>query len=78
MSKQLTMWLCQYCGKDTFTVDIDYLHGNDHLSCALEYEKSTMKNRTTLITVPVELILDTPNDQELGNKVRKLYYENNS
>ena len=78
MSNQLTMWTCQYCGKDTFTVDIDYLHGNDHLSCALEYEKSLMKNRTSLITISAETILNTPNDQELGVKVRKLYYENNS
>ena len=29
-------WICGYCGKDTKCVDIDYLDGYDHLSCALE------------------------------------------
>ena len=71
-------YICQYCGKDTSEVDYDYLHRFDHLSCALEAEQALMKNRTTLITIPAELILNTPNDQELGAKVRKIYYENNS
>jgi hypothetical protein len=75
---QILMWTCQYCGKDTSNIDLDYLNGYDHLSCALEAEQALMKNRTTLITIPVELIADTPNDQELGAKVRRLYYENNS
>jgi hypothetical protein len=29
------IWKCQYCGKDTSTVDMDYLHGTDHLECTL-------------------------------------------
>jgi hypothetical protein len=69
---------CQYCGENTGHIDFDYLVGTDHLSCALEYERSIMKNRTTLITVSAETVLNTPNDQELGAKVRQLYYENNS
>ena len=71
-------YICQYCGKDTSNVDYDYLSNYDHLSCALEAEQSIMKNRTTLITVPVELITNTPNDQELGTRVRQIYNENNS
>lgn len=78
MSKQLTIWTCRYCGKATDQVEYDYLAGTDHLSCALEYEKSIMKNRTNLITISAETILNTSNDQELGAKVRQLYYENNS
>ena len=35
-----------------------------------------MKQRTTLITISAEDILRTPNDQELGAKIRKLYYDN--
>jgi hypothetical protein len=34
-----------------------------------------MKNRTTLITISAEDILNTPNDQELGAKVRQKYWE---
>jgi len=29
-------YICQYCGKSTYDVDIDYLVGYDHLSCDLE------------------------------------------
>jgi len=29
------IWKCQYCGKDTSTVDMDYLHGTNHLECEL-------------------------------------------
>ena len=71
-------WICQYCNTSTFDVDNEYVVGTDHLACVLEYEKTLMKNRTTLMTIPAELVLNTPNDQELGVKVRQLYYENNS
>ena len=37
--------------------------------------KRIMKNRTTLVTISAEDILNTPNDMELGAKVRKQYYE---
>ena len=31
-------WICDYCGEETTRVDIDYLVGTDHLSCALKAE----------------------------------------
>ena len=34
-----------------------------------------MRRRTTLFPVSEELVYNNPNDQELGAKVRKLYYE---
>jgi hypothetical protein len=34
-----------------------------------------MRNRTTLITISAEDILNTPNDQELGAKVRQKCWE---
>jgi hypothetical protein len=117
-NKQISMWTCKYCGKDTSNVDYDYLHGYDHLVCALEEENKTKANeydccilcgvetaykRSThidmrhgyiegagqlcpncysrgtehgAIAVDYNIILGTPNDQELGSKVRKLYWEN--
>ena len=131
-NKQITMWTCQFCGKDTSNVDYDYLNGYDHLSCALEAENKTKANefdhcvlcgvetaykRNThvdmrigyvegagqlcpkcyhfdtvsvtkdenpipldshrqLFTVSEYMVLSTPNDQELGAKVRQLYWEN--
>jgi len=115
---QISMWTCQYCGKDTSNVDYDYLSGYDHLACALaeenkkranEYEhcivcgvETSVKIGTHVdmrhgyiegagqlcpncysrgtergaIAVDYNTILGTPNDQELGAKVRKLYWEN--
>jgi hypothetical protein len=117
-------FVCKYCGKDTSEVEYDYLHGHDHLSCALEAEKAakqeeqnpfdlyedcimcgkkTTVSKTThidfrdgyiegagqlcpncysrgtehgAVAVDYNIILGTPNDQELGAKVRQLYWEN--
>jgi len=117
-------FICKYCGKDTSEVDYDYLHGQDHLSCALQAEKAAKQEeqnpfdlyedcimcgkKTTVaktthidfrdgyiegagqlcpncysrgtehgaIAVDYNIILSTPNDQELGAKVRELYWEN--
>jgi len=40
-----------------------------------EYVANTMRNRTTLITISAEEILDTPNDMELGAKIREKYWD---
>ena len=39
-----------------------------------DYVARTMRNRTTLVTITAEDILGTPNDQELGAKVRRAYW----
>ena len=39
-----------------------------------DYASRVMKNRTTLVTISAEDILNTPNDQELGAKVRQAYW----
>jgi hypothetical protein len=81
---------CVLCGKQTnvlVTTHIDYRYGYVEGSgqCCREcydrtydvkdnYVKRTMKNRTTLITVSAEDILSTPNDMELGAKVRQAYW----
>jgi hypothetical protein len=117
-NKQLSMWTCQFCGKDTSNVEYDYLNGYDHLSCALEAENKAKANEfehcilcgveTSVkigthidmrhgyiegagqlcpncyskgtehgaVAVDYNTILGTPNDQELGSKVRKLYWLN--
>jgi hypothetical protein len=117
-NKQMTMWTCQFCGKDTSNVEYDYLNGYDHLSCALEADNKARANEfehcilcgveTSVkigthidmrigyvegagqlcpscynrgtehgaIAVDYNTILGTPNDMELGAKVRQLYWEN--
>ena len=117
MSQQISMWTCQFCGKDTSNVEYDYLNGYDHLSCALkadnkartnEFEHCVMCGVETAVktdthidmrhgyiegigqlcskcynektehkTIAIDhIILQTPDDQELGAKIRKLYWEN--
>jgi len=82
-----TSYVCRYCGKPTSEVDYDYLVDYDHLTCTLENEMAIRKGYEALsedtdasFTVPFKLIIETPNDQILGAKVRELYYEskNNS
>jgi len=115
-SQQLSIWTCQYCGKDTSNVDYDYLVNTDHLECVLKFESKNQdpyedcilcgektdvlrsthvdfrtgyiegagqlcnkcynrgSNRNH-IAIPEWLVENYPNDQELGAKVRELYWE---
>lgn len=52
---------CRKCYNKTYNIEDDYV-------------KTVMKNRTTLITISAEDILNTPNDFDLGAKVRSLYW----
>jgi hypothetical protein len=72
---------CILCGEDSsydFETHVDmrdgYIEGAGQL-CIKCWNKGTERRH---MTVPMNLVYDTPNDQELGTKVRKLYYENNS
>lgn len=40
-----------------------------------DYLNETMNKRRTLITISVEDVMNTPNDSELGEKIRKLCWE---
>jgi hypothetical protein len=117
-NKQITMWTCQFCGKDTSNVEYDYLNGYDHLACALEASNKARANEfehcilcgvetsvkigthvdmrhgyidgagqlclacwdkgndRNMLAIPEHIIYNTPNNQELGAKVRQLYWEN--
>ena len=69
------------CGEDSsydFETHVDmrvgYIEGAGQL-CIKCWNKGTERRH---MTIPVNLVYDTPNDQELGAKVRELYHENNS
>lgn len=73
--------ICIVCGAKThvkFSTHIDYrtgyIEGAGQL-CRSCYDRGTERKH---ITVPVDMIYNTPNDFDLGSKVRQLYYENNS
>jgi hypothetical protein len=70
---------CVLCGVETtydFNTHIDmrhgYIEGAGQL-CSTCYSRGTEHGA---IAVDYNIILGTPNDQELGAKVRQLYYEN--
>jgi len=81
---------CVICGKLTdvlVSTHIDYRYGyvegsgqccrdcyNGKNNKEENYIKEVMKNRTTLITISAEDILNTPNDSDLGAKVRQMYW----
>ena len=83
--------ICIQCGKETNVdinthIDMRYGYVEGAGQCCVEcynrtnniqddYITKIMKQRTTLITISVEDILNTPNDQELGAKVRQKYWE---
>lgn len=69
---------CILCGVETaydesthIDMRVGYIEGAGQL-CSQCYRRGTNHNH---IVVPENTILDTPNDMELGEKVRQLYYE---
>ena len=71
---------CVLCGAETpydESVHIDYRYGYVEGAgqlCSGCYSRGTDHSHTT---VPNNLIRNTPNDQELGSKVRLIYNQNN-
>ena len=71
--------VCVLCGGTTsytrnthIDMRVGYIEGAGQL-CTKCWTKGTDRNH---MTVPESLVYNTPNDQELGAAVRKLYYEN--
>jgi hypothetical protein len=69
---------CILCGKDTtyhFNDHIDfrigYIEGAGQL-CKSCHDRGTNRN---YMTIPENLVYNTPNDQELGGKVREIYWQ---
>jgi len=69
---------CILCGVETpyeFETHVDmrigYIEGAGQL-CKACYNKGTEREH---IIIPIDIIYSTPNDQELGGKVRTIYYQ---
>ena len=76
---------CVICGVDTtyrFKTPIDfrynYVEGAGQLcnKCGKDQHQIRLDSHRNLFTVSEYAVSSTPNDQELGAKVRKLYWEN--
>ena len=70
---------CILCGVETaydesthIDMRVGYIEGAGQL-CSKCYKEGTNRNH---IMVPEHTIINTPNDMELGEKVRRLYHEN--
>ena len=42
-------WVCCICGKNTYNDDCEYLAGVDHLSCILNEDMKTVKNKDEFV-----------------------------
>lgn len=69
---------CIMCGVETpyeFETHIDmrvgYIEGAGQL-CKTCYDRGSER---TQIVIPADVVYNTPNDQELGGKVRQIYYQ---
>ena len=71
--------ICVLCGVETpynFETHIDYRYGyveGTGQLCKSCYDDGTKREQ---ILIPANLIYNTPNDQELGAKVRQIYNSN--
>ena len=68
---------CVMCSKETTTLKtthVDFRYGYVDGAGQLCRECYLGENRN-LITIEGRMIIDTPNDMELGKKVRELYWE---
>lgn len=66
---------CIICGKETpydFNVPIDYRFGYIEGAGQLCYECDKDENT---VRVPKQMVKDTPNDMELGGKIRNMFYK---
>ena len=48
-------WICNFCGGDTSDVEYEYLDGDNHLSCTLEYLKNNEVKKKLTITNPEKI-----------------------
>lgn len=78
MEKNPLFETCITCGKETNvlkTEHIDFRYGYVEGAGQLCRECYLGEDRN-LITISSRMILDTPNNSELGEKVRKIYWDN--
>jgi hypothetical protein len=69
---------CVVCGKDTpyrFNDHIDTRYGYVEGSGQGCYQPNVCSMNKGTLCIPELMVYDTPNDQELGKKVRSIYWE---
>lgn len=71
--------LCIICGKETpydFETHIDYRIGYIEGAGQLCTSCNEQSSKRELITIPKSYITEYPNNYDLGEKVRRYYYNN--
>ena len=65
-------WICNYCGKNTYNDDVEYLFGTNHIGCALEEDIKNREHSDPDYILDARLRKITELESELGNTKREL------
>ena len=65
-------WNCDYCGKNTYTDDVEYLFGTNHIGCALEEDIKNREHSDPDYILDARLRKITELESELRNTKREL------
>lgn len=65
-------WVCNYCGKNTYNDDMEYLFGTNHIGCALEDDIKNREHSDPDYILDARLRKITELESELRNTKREL------
>jgi hypothetical protein len=65
-------WVCNYCGKNTYNDDVEYLFGTNHIGCALEEDIKNREHSDPDYILDARLRKITELESELRNTKREL------
>ena len=65
-------WICNYCGKNTYNDDVEYLFGTNHIGCALEEDIKNREHSDPDYILDARLRKITELESELRNTKREL------
>lgn len=65
-------WICSYCGKNTYDMDIDYVNGTDHLACIFENEVKHREHRDLESEVDNDKVVISNIEAQINNILTEL------
>ena len=65
-------WICNYCGKNTYNDDVEYLFGTNHIGCTLEEDIKNREHSDPDYILDARLRKITELESELRNTKREL------
>ena len=71
-NERKSQWVCDYCGKNTYNDDCEYLFGKNHMGCALEDDIKNREHSDPDYILDARLRKITELESELRNTKREL------